>query len=126
MMLEPTAPAPTCRTRPKIGRTCWAVAAAHAVVALDWSVCRQVFHRISSGPPEARSHAFRNTLPTPRATANKRTDVTGSVRHGEDRAACGNRHPAICPGCYFGSLDAGPGPMAKRWLPVSRGSPIER
>ena len=118
-MLEPTAPAPTCRTRPRsggpLGSGCclW-------VTALGSSVCRQVFHRTSMGPPEARPHAARNTRPTPRATANNSTDVIGLVWHGEEGPLV---ETAAQPSAQAvtSSLDAGPGPMARDGRPARAG-----
>ena len=118
-MLEPTAPAPTCRTQPRFGgplgsgRGSWAPP--------ESKVCRHVFHRTSSGPFEGRPHASRKTLPTPRATARKRTEVIGAEWHGEV-ARFVEIASQVSAQAVTSSLDAGPGPMARVGRPP-RGRP---
>ena len=119
-MLEPTAPAPTCSTRPRAGGRSGGGCGLR-LGSLDSRVCRHVFHRSSSGPPRARCHACLNTLPTARATAKRRTEVVGPEWHGKEvpvvEIATQSSAQAVT-----SLLDAGPGPMTKDGRP-SRGRP---
>ena len=82
MVLEPTAPAPTCSTRPRFGGPAGSGGVSPSPGSAS-KQCRQVSHRSSALSSVGRSQASRNTLPTPSATANRRTDVIGIERHAD-------------------------------------------
>ena len=112
MMLEPTAPAPTCNTRPRFGGPAGSGDVSPPLGSASRQ-CRQVSHRSSVRASVGRRHASRNTLPTPSATAKRRTDVIGFERYAQaDPRLEIATHPSAHAVTPFGHA-GGTGPMVR-------------